>query len=128
MSVTASIGIAAFPDDGSNARDLFARADTALRGARRLGCDCYLEYGDLPEQRRTRQPDLAVAEQVKQALRDDRFVLAFPPVVDRATCATVFHEDLARMLDPGGNAMRAGRFTPYVTNMGLMPLVAPKTP
>lgn len=123
MSVTASIGIAAFPEDGANARELVAHADTALRGARRLGCDCYLEYRDLPEQHRPRQPDLVIAEQVKQALRDNRFVLAFQPIVSSATGETVFYEALARMLDEDGNPVAAGGFVPVVEQMGMMRLV-----
>ncbi len=123
MTVTGSVGIAVFPDDGNSAREVVARADDALRGARRLGCDCYLEYSDVPQHTRTERPDLVVAEQVKQALKENRFKLAFQPVVSSSTGDVAFYEGLARMIDPDGAPIAAGSFVPVVEQMGLMRLI-----
>ena len=123
MTVTGSIGITIFPDDAPTAREVVGNADNALRGARRLGCDCYLEYRDMPEHARTERPDLVVAEQVKQALKDERFTLAYQPIVSAATGEVIFYEGLARMLDENGNPIAAGGFVPVVEQMGLMRLI-----
>lgn len=123
MTVTGSIGISIFPDEASTAREVVAHADNALRGARRLGCDCYLEYSDVPEHTRTERPDLVVAEQVKQALKDERFTLAYQPVVSAETGEVSFYEGLARMLDESGKPIAAGGFVPVVEQMGLMRLI-----
>lgn len=123
MTVTGSIGVTMFPDDASTAREIVSNADNALRGARRLGCDCYLEYSDLPAHTRTERPDLVVAEQVKQALKENRFKLAFQPVVSAETGEVSFYEGLARMIGEDGKPIAAGGFVPVVEQMGLMRLI-----
>lgn len=123
MYVTASIGATLFPTSAKDIREVVGQADNALRSARRLGCDCYLEFRDIAHQNIPERPDLVIAEQVKQALRDDRLVLAYQPVVTAADGKPDFHEALVRMLDENGKQVPAGVFVPIVEQMGLMRLV-----
>lgn len=123
MTITASIGISVFPTDAKTAREVVSHSDSALRAARHLGCDCYLDFVDVPEHSRTERPELVIAEQVKQALKEDRFKLAFQPVVSSESGEVVFYEGLARMIDPEGNAIAAGGFVPVIEQMGLMRLI-----
>lgn len=123
MYVTASIGATIFPTSAKNAREVVGQADNALRSARRLGCDCFLEFRDIPPQNIPDRPDLVIAEQVKQALRDDRIVLAYQPIVSSHDGVPVFYEALVRMLDEKGEPVAAGTFVPIVEQMGLMRLV-----
>ena len=123
MYVTASIGATMFPTSAKNVREVVGQADNALRSARRLGCDCYLEFRDVPNQHIPERPDLVIAEQVKQALRDDRIVLAYQPIVSSHDGAPTFYEALVRMLDEEGEPVPAGLFVPIVEQMGLMRLV-----
>ena len=123
MTITASVGISVFPGDASTARDVVSHADNALRAACRLGCDCYLDHINVPEHVRTERPELVIAEQVKQALKEDRFKLAFQPVVSARTEDVAFYEGLARMIDPEGNVIAAGGFVPVIEQMGLMRLI-----
>ncbi|NNE86413.1 MAG: EAL domain-containing protein [Alphaproteobacteria bacterium] len=123
MYVTASIGATMFPTSAKNVREVVGQADNALRSARRLGCDCYLEFRDVPQQHIPERPDLVVAEQVKQALRDDRIVLAYQPIVAAQDGTPVFYEGLVRMLDEENKPVPAGVFVPIVEQMGMMRLV-----
>jgi len=123
MYVTASIGATIFPTLARNVRDVVGQADNALRSARRLGCDCFLEFRDIPEQNIPARPDLIIAEQVKQALRDDRIVLAYQPIVSSRDGEPTFYEALVRMIDENGEPVPAGTFVPVVEQMGLMRLV-----
>ncbi len=123
MYVTASIGATLFPTSAKNIREVVGQAENALRSARRLGCDCYLEFRDVPNQRIPERPDLVIAEQVKQALRDDRLVLAYQPIVSAHDGKPEFYEGLVRMLDENGEPVPAGIFVPIVEQMGLMRLV-----
>jgi diguanylate cyclase (GGDEF)-like protein len=123
MYVTASIGATVFPTCAKNVREVVGQADNALRSARRLGCDCYLEFRDVPNQRIPERPDLIIAEQVKRALRDDRLVLAYQPIVSAHDGTPEFYEGLVRMLDENGEPVPAGVFVPIVEQMGLMRLV-----
>ena len=123
LHVTASAGATVFPASARSAGDIFAQADNALRNSRRLGCDCYLDYREIPAHNLTGRPDLIIAEQVKCALRDDRFVLAYQPVVDTVTGEIAFYEGLARMKDEKGELVPAGSFVPIIEQMGLMRLI-----
>lgn len=120
MYVTASIGATMFPSSAKNVREVIGQADNALRSARRLGCDCYLEFRDVPHQHIPDRPDLVIAEQVKHALRDDRIVLAFQPIVSSGDGIPAFYEGLVRMLDEEDKPVPAGVFVPIVEQMGLM--------
>ncbi len=123
MYVTASIGATMFPASAKNVREVVGQADNALRSARRLGCDCYVEFRDVPHQQIPERPDLVVAEQVKRAVRDDRIVLAYQPIVSSHDGTPVFYEGLVRMLDEENKPVAAGVFVPIVEQMGLMRLV-----
>ncbi|MEK9660676.1 MAG: EAL domain-containing protein [Alphaproteobacteria bacterium] len=123
MHVTASAGATVFPSSARSAGEIVAQADNALRSARRLGCDCYLDYRDIPAHNLTGRPDLVIAEQVKRALREDRFILAYQPIVDAATGEVAFYEGLARMKDEKGELVPAGSFVPVIEQMGLMRLI-----
>lgn len=123
MFVTASAGTTVFPASGQSAGDIVAQADNALRNALRLGCDCYLDYREIPAHNLTGRPDLVVAEQVKRALRDDRFVLAYQPIIDASSGEIALFEGLARMKDENGELVPAGSFVPIVEQMGLMRLI-----
>lgn len=123
LHVTASAGLTVFPASAANAREAVSQADSALRNARRLGCDCYSEFRDVPSRMVPGRQYLAVTEQVQRALRDDRLVLAFQPVVDAVTEEVAFYEGLVRMLDDNGKPVPAGEFVPIVEQMGLMRLI-----
>ena len=120
MYVTASIGATIFPTSAKNVREVVGQADNALRSARRLGCDCYLEFRDVPHQHIPERPDLVIADQVKQAVRDNRIVLAFQPIVSAEDGVINFYEALVRMLDEDNKPVPAGVFVPIVEQMGLM--------
>ncbi len=51
-SVSASMGVAVFPQDGSSFEELFGHAEIALQQAKRSGRGCYCFYGDVPAQMR----------------------------------------------------------------------------
>lgn len=123
LHVTASAGATVFPATARSAGEILAQADNALRNAHQLGCDCYLDYREIPAHNLPGRPDLVIAEQVKRALRDDRFLLAYQPIVDARTGEVAFYEGLARMKDEQGDLVPAGKFVPVIEQMGLMRLI-----
>ncbi len=123
LHMTASAGATFFPTAAATAREVVSQADSALRNAHKLGCDCFSDYADVPANRLARRCDLDTAEQVQCALRDNRFVLAYQPVVDAETGEPVFYEGLARMVADDGKLIAAAAFVPIVEEMGLMRLI-----
>ncbi|MHA1567716.1 MAG: putative bifunctional diguanylate cyclase/phosphodiesterase [Alphaproteobacteria bacterium] len=123
LHITASAGATSFPTSAGNAREVVSQADSALRNAYKLGCDCFSDFIDVPANSIMHRRDLDVAEQVQRALRDNRFVLAYQPVVEAETGEIAFYEGLARMVGDDGKLVAAGSFVPIVEEMGLMRLI-----
>ncbi len=67
------------------------------------------------------ESDVAVAELVYAALRDDRVMLEFEPVCCVFESSTVLYfESLVRLCDAAGNRLMPGEFIPALERLGLM--------
>jgi len=123
IHVTVSVGAAVFPDSAQSATDAMTKADIALQNAKRAGRNTWSVYRYTEEQRADHRKNMVIAEQVKQALRDDRLVLSFQPIVCCETHEVAFHECLLRMIQPDGEVVAAGVFMPIVEELGLVRLI-----
>src|SRR6185436_12419372 len=97
---TVSIGSASFPDQGLTSYDVITRAESALADAKRAGRDCHSHYRMTDEQRKRQRRSLSISEEVRAALREDRIVFAFQPVVSATTGDVDHYECLLRMRMP----------------------------
>ncbi len=120
ISVTASASIVIFPTQSKTSLDAMTKAEGALLQAKAAGRDCISAYEMSEEQRRIYRDSMDVGEQVKQALKEDRFSFVYQPVVDAQTNEIRFFECLLRMHDPKGELIEAGKFVPAVEQLGLM--------
>ncbi len=120
---TVSIGSAAFPDQGLTSYDVITRAESALAEAKRAGRDCHTHYRMTEEQRERQRRSLSISEQVQSALREDRVMFAFQPVVSAATGEVDHYECLLRMRAPDGRIVSAGEFVPVIEQLGFIRLI-----
>jgi len=120
---TVSIGGACFPDQTKTAHDVMTRAETALSEAKRAGRDCFVPYRFAEAQRRQQRIDMALGERVQRALKDDRLVFAYQPVVDSETSAVDYYECLIRMIAEDGSIVAAGEFVPVIEQLGFIRLL-----
>lgn len=104
LHVTASFGVACFPKDGRFARRLLAGTEAALYQAKDLGRNRIVSAGAL------QQRIFGVGNLLDKALRENRIVPAFQPIVDLNTGAIVAEESLARLITPEGRCVEAARF------------------
>ncbi len=121
MSV--SIGGVPFTELCNTAYDVMAKAETALKQAKREGRDRFVMYRASKQQGEMHRRNLAVGNQVKSALRDRRLQFAFQPVVRAGNQQAVFHECLLRMRDDDGEIIPAGVFVPIIEQLGLVRLI-----
>ncbi|MBV8650692.1 MAG: EAL domain-containing protein [Alphaproteobacteria bacterium] len=118
--ITVSIGSIAFPRQAETAQDVMTRAETALADAKRAGRDCFAAYRLTEEQRNRHRAGMAVGERVQRALKEDRLVFAFQPVVHSASGKVDYYECLLRMREEDGTIVAAGQFVPMIEQLGFI--------
>src|SRR3546814_3749507 len=81
VHVTVSIGGIMFPAFSSTAYDVMAKAETALKQAKKDGRDCFAAFRVSRQQDLLHRRSQSIGEQVQQAMRDGRLFFAYQPVV-----------------------------------------------
>ena len=120
VHVTVSIGVVFFPEQSKTCFDTITKAEGALLKAKSAGRDCVEAYRMSEEQRRSYRANMELGEQVTEALKDERLVFAYQPIVDAKSHEVRYHECLLRMYSPTGELIPAGQFVPVVERLGLM--------
>lgn len=118
VRVSASIGIAVFPDHGGDARTLFTVADNMLYRAKQAGKNAVWlpTVEDVAEVLRSLADKRAI---ISDALVEGRIVPYFQPVVSLATGQVEGHEVLMRITLPE-RTLAAAEFVETATEMGLI--------
>lgn len=112
--VTASFGVACYPDDADCIDKLLAAADTALYDAKREGRDRTISAASI-------QHDIyGIGNMLDAALIDNRIVAAYQPIVDLRTGEIVAEETLARLMTPEGDIVPAAHFIHAASQLQLM--------
>jgi diguanylate cyclase (GGDEF)-like protein len=121
--ITVSIGGATFPEQAKTSHEVMTRAETALAEAKRAGRNCFLPYRLSEEQRLQHRRGMALGDRVQRALREERLVFAYQPVVNAETGAIDYYECLLRMLSEDGTPISAGEFVPVIEQLGFIRLI-----
>lgn len=114
--IGASIGIALFPDDGSEVEELLKNADIAMYRAKSSGGGC--EFYGIAASREIEERQ-ALEHELQQAVRRDEFELFFQPQIcldDDSVCGA---EALIRWRHPKDGWRSAASFMPFVEEIGL---------
>ncbi|MDP9082378.1 MAG: EAL domain-containing protein [Pseudomonadota bacterium] len=115
--IAAKVGVAVFPDDGSEADTLFKNAESALKKAK-VGGDRYLFYAQ--KMTETVAGSLGLENRLRQALDNEEFVLHYQPKVSIANGAVTGAEALLRWQDPRAGLVPPARFIPLLEETGLI--------
>ena len=117
LTVTPSIGIALYPEDGEDSDSLIQNADTAMYSAKEQGRNGYRFFTRYMNERVSSR--LAVESSIRRALKESLFVLHYQPQYDAASGALIGAEALIRMQGEGG-AIAPGEFIPVAEESGLI--------
>ena len=120
VHATVSIGVVFFPEQSKTCFDVITKSEGALLKAKSAGRDCVEAYRMSEEQRRSYRANMELGEQVTEAIKDDRLVFAYQPIVDAVSHEVHYYEALLRMYSPEGELIPAGQFVPVVERLGLM--------
>jgi diguanylate cyclase (GGDEF)-like protein/PAS domain S-box-containing protein len=118
VSVSASIGISVFPDDGAQAGDLMRNADTAMYRAKSGGRNRYEFYAREMNEHAVER--LQTENALRLAIDRRELVLYFQPQIDLASGAIVGAEALVRWNRPDVGLVLPGEFIPLAEESGLI--------
>ncbi|GAB3427614.1 EAL domain-containing protein [Massilia solisilvae] len=117
-ALTASIGIAMYPDDATDPGTLVRYADTAMVRAREAGRDGYRFFTAGMNVQVLARLDLELA--LRGALEEGQFVLHYQPKMDLNTGRVSGVEALLRWNRPGFGLVYPAEFVPVMEETGLV--------
>ena len=121
IHVGCSIGLAMFDQDILSKEDLLARADFACHAAKKSGRNLVHVYTQSDDKQRDNlSEDIGWAKRIKDALNDNRFVLAKQPIYDIKKQYITKYEVLLRMLDESDGLVMPAGFLPPAERFGLI--------
>jgi predicted signal transduction protein with EAL and GGDEF domain len=118
LQLSASIGIGMFPGDGDDSDTLLRHADLAMYHVKSNGRDGFEFFS--PEMNRHIHERVALEGELRRALAQQQFVLAYEAQVDIATGQPTAAEALLRWRHPVRGLLRPEQFIGVAEDVGLM--------
>jgi len=116
VAISASIGIASYPEDGVDLETLVKNADTAMYRAKELGRNNFQFYS--PELNLLGNQRLQREKQVRDALASGELFLHYQPEIDFTSGRFTAMEALLRWRDPDSGLVQAPDFLPLAEESG----------
>ena len=118
LSVTGSIGIACYPDNGNDIDSLLRNADAAMYAAKEMGRDRYQFYSQ--EMNAHTRQRLMLETDLRRAIERNELFLQFQPQVALGSLAVVGVEVLVRWQHPVHGEMQPDDFIPIAEEIGFI--------
>ncbi|PSW05985.1 EAL domain-containing protein [Photobacterium lipolyticum] len=116
--ITPSIGITLYPEDGEEAETLLKNADQAMYSAKEQGRNRYHYFtASMQEEAQHRRQ---LANDLRQALKNDQLQLHYQPIVDLATGHISKAEALIRWQHPDLGLVSPADFIPVAEETGII--------
>lgn len=121
LHISASVGVAVYPEHGEDEDALLDHADAAMYRAKETGKACCVVYDSV----QIGQPehDLSLEAAMFQAVTNGEFFLDYQPIVDARTRQIQGFETLMRWMRPGLGLVPPSRFIPIAEANGLINLL-----
>ncbi len=116
--VSASIGIALFPDDGDQQETLLSNADIALGHAKEAGGGCFRFYAK--EMNQWANERINLEARLNRAIENGELQLHYQPQISLSSGETVGFEALLRWYPEGGKPVPPNEFIPIAEETGLI--------
>ncbi len=118
VSVSSSIGIAVYPEDGEDIATLLKNADAAMYKVKSQGRNGVFFYDDA--MRRQSHDRLQLESELHEAIEQDQLTLFYQPKVDAQTCRVLGFEALVRWIHPKRGMVSPIDFIPVAEDSGLI--------
>jgi predicted signal transduction protein with EAL and GGDEF domain len=120
VRISATIGMALFPDHGASVEELLAHADHAMYEAKRMGENLCRVYSTDEEWRKMIEGSFSSEEDLRKALDGGRFVLHGQPILDLRRNRIGQYELLLRMVGEKGHILPPSAFLGVAERSGLL--------
>lgn len=117
VDLGAGIGIAGFPDHGSDAQSLLSRAEVAMYVAKSSGNEAVI-YD--PAIDRRNQQSLSLLSELRRAVENNQLRLYVQPKVDLHSGQVIGLESLLRWMHPERGMVFPDHFIPFAENTGFI--------
>ncbi|QRG68663.1 sensor domain-containing protein [Brevibacillus choshinensis] len=118
VTVSCSIGIALFPQDGETAEDLLKRADTALYAVKSQGRNGYSLFDPTMEAKSLER--ILMENELRKAIDQEQFHVYYQPKMDIGSQTLTGMEALVRWVHPELGLISPGKFIPIAEESGLI--------
>lgn len=123
IHITASVGIALFPNDGDNAASLLKNASLAILRAKKGGGNCYHYYTSAMHDAAVKR--ISMESNLPRGLKQQEFFLQYQPQFDCQSGKLCGIEALVRWRDPLLGCVQPADFIPLSEETGfIIPLTA----
>ena len=116
VQISGSIGIASFPEDGTDVQALVEHADTAMYQAKERGRNNFQFYSE--ELNRISRERAELEKRVRGALDNNEFFLQYQPEVELGSGRLTGVEALLRWRDPASEVVMPASFLPQSEENG----------
>jgi len=116
--VSASIGIAIFPDDAGETESLIKHADQAMYAAKEQGRNCFSYFS--ASMQVVAQARMQLGKDLRGALAAGQLMVYYQPIVDLATGKIVKAEALLRWRHPARGMVGPAEFIPLAEELNLI--------
>jgi diguanylate cyclase (GGDEF)-like protein/PAS domain S-box-containing protein len=118
VHISASIGIAVYPNDGDSIEELLRHADIAMYQVKAQGKNGHSFYH--PSMQDMSHQKIALEQSLRKALENNELEMYYQPQVDMASGRIIGAEGLMRWNHPARGLLSAGEFLPFAEENGLM--------
>ena len=120
VHVTCSMGSVGFPFPADTVKEALDKAYIALNDDNTI---IYRAYEDTSNDSKKSREQMALANYLHDAIKEDRLRLAFQPIITAATGETAHYESLLRVVGTDGVISSAGALIPIAERMGLIEII-----
>ncbi|MFO1388803.1 putative bifunctional diguanylate cyclase/phosphodiesterase [Cellvibrio sp.] len=116
--ISASIGVATYPDAGNNAGDMLKAADLAMYRAKRDGKNNYHFFSSALQAQV--QERIRLEKELRSLIPTDHFLVYYQPIIDAKTLEITGAESLIRWDHPTRGILPPGEFIALAEEIGLI--------
>jgi len=114
--LTANIGTAAYPTDGSTSQELTRNVESAMNHANEFSKNGHAKYSKSITKKNMEK--LEIKNELQDAIKDNQFVLYYQPIVNSVTGRITAAEALIRWIHPSKGLISPALFIPIAEETG----------